>query len=114
MESVFAVQMIHPQTTDAVPSFGGGTSNTQNFRQFGSDLVLTPAQLVEGLDNYIVGQAEGKRVRLMLHDSQIDCELFLCGSIVATCFFTKPFTRPNGCSLLFVRLILDLQLQALL
>ena len=62
-----AVQMIHPQTTDAVPSFGGGTSNTQNFRQFGSDLVLTPAQLVEGLDNYIVGQAEGKRVSLKPH-----------------------------------------------
>ncbi|KAK9842857.1 hypothetical protein WJX74_003477 [Apatococcus lobatus] len=57
----FGAKMVHPQTTDAVPSFGGGTNNTQNFRQFGSDLVLTPAQLVEGLDNYIVGQAEGKR-----------------------------------------------------
>ncbi|KAK9863450.1 hypothetical protein WJX84_008935 [Apatococcus fuscideae] len=58
----FGAKMIHPQTTDAVPSFGGGTSNTQhNFRQFGSDLVLTPAQLVEGLDGYIVGQDEGKR-----------------------------------------------------
>ena len=61
-----AVQMVHPQTTDAVPSFGGGTNNTQNFRQFGSDLVLTPAQLVDGLDNYIVGQAEGKRVSPLL------------------------------------------------
>ena len=71
--------MIHPQTTDAVPSFGGGTSNTQhNFRQFGSDLVLTPAQLVEGLDGYIVGQDEGKRVgaaclmQSFLHGSDTD------------------------------------------
>lgn len=57
------VQMIHPQTTDAVPSFGGGTSNTNHaYRQFGSDLVLTPAQLVEGLSGYIVGQDDAKRV----------------------------------------------------
>ncbi len=44
-------------------SFGGGTSNTNHtYRQFGTDLVLTPVQLVEGLDSYIVGQDDAKRV----------------------------------------------------
>lgn len=53
-------------TLEAVPQFGGNSTNTVSSWSGGFSRVPTPRELVEALDQYVIGQPQAKRVSHVL------------------------------------------------
>ena len=52
------------QPLNAVPEYGGSSSNSANAVSFSGGPILTPQQILERLNDHVVGQESVKRVSL--------------------------------------------------
>ena len=80
------------QPITAVPNYGGSDGHgATGFQIMGDGPVPTPKQLVEQLDQYVIGQKQAKKVcyriqyAMLMHDSGMAESLPLCQAVCSCC-----------------------------